>query len=285
MARRLLRPDAAGRFLPWVIAVMVFLCALSLAAALRAQEAVAVWRAGLEGRLTLQIADMPDQALSPRADRALEIVRATPGVAEARLLDRAEVEALLGPWFGEGQSLRNLPVPALIDIRVGGSLFDRARLADRLADQVPGARLDDPAPWLDRLVALARLVEYTGLGVFAMVATAAVATVIFATRSGLGNQGPVIALLHLVGAKRGYIARQFYRRVGWLAFVGATLGAGAAYGLIYLAGELIAALNTGLLPALPPNRRLDAIMLALPFATSALAMLSAAWTVRRALKR
>lgn len=283
LKRRFLRPDTSVRLFPWVIAVMIFLAALALASAIRAQDIVTAWRAGFEGRLTAQIMDMADQPLAPRLVLAERIIRAAPGISEIRVLPREEVEALLEPWLGRGGAMRELPIPVLIDIRVSGGIFDRAALAKKLESQVPGTRLDDPQPWLSRLVSIARLIEAAGFVTALTVGVAALAMVAFATRAGLSGQKDVISILHVFGARRGYIAAQFSRRIGFLAFLGSILGVAAAYGLAWLAGNLILELGSGLLPALPPNPLIWISFAVLPPLVALFAMMVSSWTVRRAL--
>ncbi len=74
--------DDSRTYLPWLIAIMVFLAALSIAAAVVAATATSRWAGELAGTVTVEIA--PRAATDPRsaADRlatVLDIVRATPG--------------------------------------------------------------------------------------------------------------------------------------------------------------------------------------------------------------
>src|SRR5690606_40195351 len=53
--------DSGSRFLPWALAVMVFLAALALAGALALDGSIDDWRRGVSSRLTVQIADRPGE--------------------------------------------------------------------------------------------------------------------------------------------------------------------------------------------------------------------------------
>ena len=57
MARPDLIPDdeGAGRFLPWVVAVMVFFAALASAAGMSLQQATGAWRQDLANTLTAEL--------------------------------------------------------------------------------------------------------------------------------------------------------------------------------------------------------------------------------------
>ena len=94
-----LEQDAAKRFLPWLIALIVYLAALALAGLMVLSTAASGWDRGLTGTLTVQIppaatkdgaADSNSGPKAPvdkaRVDKALEVLRATPGVAQAKAL-------------------------------------------------------------------------------------------------------------------------------------------------------------------------------------------------------
>jgi len=214
--------DASSRFLPWLIAFMVWLAAMALALVMILVAAGQQGHSGLAGTLTVQIIPAPGAnaaALDARVDRAVKLLRATPGVAAAAPVPDSRIAALLEPWLGKDalSADMNLPVPRLIDVRLdAGSAVDSAALGARLAAEIPGTALDDHGLWLDRLVALADALEAIAFAVVGLIGLAAIATVIFATRTGLAIHHEVVELLHLIGARNGYVARQFQGRAFWL---------------------------------------------------------------------
>src|SRR5262245_28601197 len=114
-----LAADAASRFLPWIIGLMVYLASLALAGVLALDSVAARWHVGLAGTLTVQLA-APDDATSAsraaRLERALAILRAERAVAKAEPLDQAAVQRLLAPWLGALGGDPDLPVPDLIAV-------------------------------------------------------------------------------------------------------------------------------------------------------------------------
>src|SRR6185437_6187989 len=127
--------DGSGRFLPWLIALMVFLAALATSGALALDHALEAWNNGLSGTLTVEIPASPQAAppspsppssapapAAPPADGALDaalaVLHATPGVLSATALDRAATMKLVAPWIGEAAALDDLPLPRLIDVRI-----------------------------------------------------------------------------------------------------------------------------------------------------------------------
>jgi cell division transport system permease protein len=279
--------DETGRFLPWIVAAMSFLAVLALAGALALQAVAERWDSGLSGTLTVQVAPAAGRGpatLPARVEAALGVLRATPGVARAEPLPQAAVEGLLAPWLGaQGDLMRELPLPALIDVELaGGGRGDRvdvAALGARLAQAAPGATVDDHQAWLGDLLGLARAAEALALGIVLMVALALALAVVFVARAGLAIHAEVVELLHLIGAPDAYVARQFQRHVLGLAARGA-FGGGAAAALTLLGLGLAWG---GALPA--PGALGWAALAAVPPAAAALAALTARLTVLRALAR
>ncbi len=286
-----LRRDGTIKLLPWLVAPMVYLAALALAGMLALHSTLATWDRGLAGTMTVELPSAADGHGDKALSAALAVLRATPGVARAQALDRAAEGQLLKPWLGASVSLDELQLPTLIDLRIeSGATIDLQTLKTRLAAAAPGAVLDDHQLWLDRLYNLALSAEATGLAIVAMVGAACVLTVIFTTRAGLAVHHEVIELLHLIGARDAYIARQFEREALRLGFSGGV--AGVVLAAVTLWGLQHAAAATAvfgeearLLPDLGFVLWHWAALALLPLAAALAAMLTARLTVLRALAR
>ena len=282
-----LAEDSTGRFLVWIMAVMVYLAILALAGAMVLAGMAGRWENGLTGRLTVQISAQPDEAgatpLAQRTEVALALLRGTPGVIRAEAVTAAGARKLLEPWLGAALP-DDLPLPALIVVEIGPeSRLDVAALAGRLATAVVGARLDNHAAWLADLRMLAHTAQLVALAVVLLVGGAAVAAVVFAVRTGLAIHSPVVELLHIMGATDGYVARQFQTHVQGLALRGGV--AGLVLGLVTLAGLHTATgdASAGLLPDMALTAGQWLALLAVPLVATVLAVLTARWTVRRVL--
>lgn len=281
-----LETDASGRFLPWVVGVMVFLAALALAGALALDRVIAGWHGSIGGRLTVQVLELPDNPLPPRLEAAAKLLRATPGIARADILDRRAVESLLTPWLGAENVGADLPLPGLIDVWLAApGAVDTRALQTRLEAEVPGARLDDPRPWLDRLVRVGRLLQALGLSVVALIALATVAMVVSAVRAGLAAHREVIEVLHLIGARDSYIASQFQWHVLGLALRGGVPGLIAAAAVLVGLDMAVGAIDAALFAGVGLDAAAWAALAALPVAAVALATLTARLTVLGNLKR
>ncbi len=279
--------DSSARFLPWLVAFMVFLACLALASVFVVERAAARWDRGLKGQLTVQIPAPPDDSeRSARIEAVSQVLQNTPGVRGLSVLTQQEVARLVEPWLGDAALAAELPLPDLIAVTLDASQPpDLGRLQQALEAAVPGTRADDHQRWLSNLLNLASSIKLGALIVVCLVGFAAVVTVVFVTRTGLEIHRKVIELLHLMGAQDSYIAREFQGHALKLGLRGGLFGfllaVAALFGLGWLAGQT----QVSLLPRFE-LATLDWILLALlPILAALIAMWTARVTVLRTLVR
>ena len=196
--------NIAGRALISVIAIMTFLSCLTLGAVTLVHDTAAVW----ENQISRE--------------------------ATARLLE---------PWLGSGLDIDELPVPRLIIVTLNENYppnFDRLRTA--LAAVVPEASIDDHRTWVDRLVTMARTTVTIGVAALALMLTATVLSVVFATRGAMAGNGHIIEVLHFVGAEGRFIATEFRRHFLLTGMKGAASG-GLAAVLVFIVFSFWSARN------------------------------------------
>ena len=226
----------SGRALLAVIAIMTFLAALTLGAVVLVRSAAGEWQSAVAREITIQLRPSDQRDIEADVRRAVALAEAAPGIAGVRPYTREESARLLEPWLGSGLELGELPVPRLIVVRVApGEPPDFASLRRQLAE-IPGATLDDHRGFVDRMRTMARTAVVIGLGVLLLVLAAAMMSVMFATRGAMSTNRQIIEVLHVVGAKEGFIASEFQRHFLLLGLKGGAIGGGAAMVLFALAG-------------------------------------------------
>ena len=253
---RILPREAGAAPLDVVIGVMAFLAALAIGASLIADRAAEGWRAGLSGRLTVQVLPpengAPNPALAQETDAALAVLRSTDGVVHADEVSEDDTLKLVEPWLGSGAVIADLPLPRLIDATlVPGVRIDLAALTQRLKQAAPDSMLDDHSHWIARLKGLADAVIWSAYGILALIAIATASAVAFATRAGLEAHHDIVSLLHQMGARSGFIARAFE----WHYFISALLAGlvGAALaGMFFVAASGLEFVGIEPVPFLPP---------------------------------
>lgn len=279
--------DQLSKFLPWLIAFMVYLAAIAEAGLWGLDSMAARWNQGIGSSLTVQVPPATGAAKSENMRRVqvtLNLLSETKGVIRSTVIAEARVLELLEPWLGS-QVAGDVPLPILIDVETNPAAnLDVRVLKQKLSNAVPGVNVDDHGVWLQRLVQLIRTLEGFAALILAFILLAASATIVFTTRTGLAVHHDAIEVLHLTGAHDSYIADQFAWRASTLGFKGALIGlllaAPTLLGLKYVAGRI----EAGLLPDLTLGPWGWASLLVLPPASALLAWWTARVTVMRNLK-
>jgi cell division transport system permease protein len=227
-----LKGDSASRFLPWLIAPMVFLSAVAMSGSFIIHDLIGRWERDTSSTMTIEIAASEGNKLESSAeqnkikiDTTLRLLKSTPGVIAAKALTLSELENLLNPWLGSREMLRDLPLPTLIDVTVktDGSA-DLSVLSDKLSRLVPGASIDDHRLWLARLVKFSNSVEKLAIGILLMIIIVTVSTILFAVKSGMAVHRDIIDIMHIIGASDNYITKQFAYHAFILGLKGGFIG-------------------------------------------------------------
>src|SRR5215471_3916836 len=231
------RNSISGRALVAVVAIMTFLASLTTGAAVLVSKTAGEWQSDISREVTIQVVPAPGRDLDAAAEKAASVARASPGIAEVQPYSKEESTKLLEPWLGSGLSLDELPVPRLIVVKLASDATpDLAQLRRVLAEQVPGAVLDDHRGWIGRMRAMAGTAVAFGICILVLMFAATILSVTFATRGAMATNKAVIEVLHFVGAKNGFIARHFQHHFLILGLQGGAIGGGAAILLFALAG-------------------------------------------------
>ncbi len=280
--------DAHARFLPWLIAFMVYLAMLAMAGILVLNNTVTRWDRGISGTLTVQA--MPaDGSLDVDAkvlQDALAVLASTPGVLNVTLLDRDDTLALVEPWLGDMADESDLPLPRLIDVVIDPDAgIDTEALGRRLAIAAPGVSVDDHRVWLDRLVRLLQTLQWIAFSVVLVIFLVTIGTVIFTTRTGLAIHREAIHVLHLIGAYDSYVARQFASRALWLGLKGGAIGLAFAIPTLLAIGFFAERMQMETMESSGLQLPHYIAIGVLPIIVALIAMLTARTTVLRTLAR
>lgn len=240
-ADRIVPPTGfTARLTVFAAACMAFLAVFALALSMASGRVAANWSEALARSATIRIA-APKTQLDAQTAAVMEVLRTTPGVAEARVLTLQEQADLLEPWLGPGLPIESLPVPRLIELieTAQGVSTDGLRL--RLAAEAPGAVLDDHTRWRRPLVKAADRLRLLGWASILLIAGATAAMITLAANAALAANAQVIEVLRLIGARDSYIAGAFMRRFTRRAGLGSILGTGAGVlGIAFLPTETAA---------------------------------------------
>ena len=285
--RRLIPDGRLAGIMPWIIAIMLFLTALSAATAIRLGYSVQANSSGLARQATVQLLEPDPAARATDQKRIAAWLERFPGVSAVRAVPESEARQLLEPWIGSAVEDAGIPVPALIDIAFA-SPPDNAQLRAlriQLVRQTSNARVDTHSSWIAPLLSFLRTILWIALSVLLLLLVATAATVALSVRAALNTHRSTIEIMHMMGSTDLQVARLFQRRIAVDSLFGGGLGLSAAILVLVLVGQRFSALGSGLLAG-ESFPIIGWLLLALiPLAVTGLAMLMARWTVLSALKR
>lgn len=272
------------------MAVMCYLACLAIGALILVDRAVTSWTSGLSREMTVQVRVVRDADISQEVEKARAIASAFPGIVEVDVLDESAGAKLLEPWLGT-RSLEGLPVPRLIRIVSDIHHPPDVPALENALSEVKGARLDTHQKWEAELTRMARALSAVSYAILLLICVSAIAIVIFATRAVLQANRHIVDLLHLVGARDSYIARQIdgrFLRTGLLSgFIGVGLGL-VTFLLLGLFGggseSGVAAASRGLLFSTPSIAIWSyGLLFAVPLAATLICLITARITLMRRL--
>ncbi|MBL9034036.1 MAG: hypothetical protein JNN33_04675 [Rhodospirillaceae bacterium] len=232
--------DSTARFLPWIIGFMVYLAMIAAAVALLVDHAAGRWQRDLSSQLTVELPAVLGEDSAARAERidgAVKIISGADGVISTRLLDETEVARLLSPWLGAAATELGVPLPDLIAVSLQpGAAPDIATLRLELLEASPGAVVDDHAAFNARAMGFLRTVEVMAVSLLVLVLAATAGVVAFVARAGLSIHRQIVEIVHLVGARDSYVARQFQAQAFRFGLIGALIGSALAAVTLIFAG-------------------------------------------------
>jgi cell division transport system permease protein len=236
---RALLPADSRQVRPLTIVVSI-MCALGCLAGLGASagfRAANTWTSDLNSAMSVVVQ-------SPRTDkdlvRAAQIVQRVQGVTRSEPMSRERAKELLRTYGTDmGATLDALPVPRLIEVGVtAGQANVKADIERNLKAAGFTMVVDDHSRFTGEVLRSSAIVRILAMMALVALVVAALATIAFAARAALETRREAVSILHLVGAKDSFVAREVQIRFLRLGFVAGLLGATAA-GVITLIGSTL----------------------------------------------
>ena len=285
--RKLIPEGRVSGPMPWVIAIMLFLTLLVAAAGLTLVEASRQGGDDLAQQVTIQIIEADPIARAGQRAAVAKKLRSLPGILTVNAVPDAEVRNLLEPWLGTGVIDADIPVPALVDVRLNGvpTAATLKRLETLLRPVASTIRIDSHSGWMAPFFDLMSALVWLAVGILLLLLVATSAVVILAVRSSLNTHRETIQIMHMMGSTDLQAARLFQRRIALDALLGGLMGFIAAAAVILLLGGRFAAVEPGLLAGAAFPWYGWIMLVLIPLAVTGLAMLMARWTVVVALQK
>jgi cell division transport system permease protein len=227
--------DAASRYVPWVIGLMVFLLALILAGASSMSTSLNKWHMGIANKLTVEVPVSDKQSGQAVVQKVIDQLKKVQGIKSVEVVDGQHLLSLLEPWVGSVDVLQDIQLPILLDVDLVPEVsINLQELTAELRKITAGVRLEAHSRWQEMLIVLRSALQTIAYFIALLIVSAVIITIILVTKTGLTAHQGIIDVLRLIGASQNYIARQFQLQAFWLAFRGGGVGAGVAIPTVLL---------------------------------------------------
>lgn len=286
--------EVGSRFVLSVISLMVFMGVLALGLCFIMNNMSQSWSADLENSMTVEIpARASDGTIRNASDlrniraEMIEAIKDAEILQEVAAIPASEIKETLLPWLGSAADFVDLPIPAMIHIKVkhNVSAADSETIDTILKTISADVIIDRHETWLRDLARLTGSLALVGIGLIVLIIATIALAVSGAVRARLASHADEVDLLHLMGAPDTMIVKQFREHVLGLTVRGCILG--FMIGLITLitAGLLAGRLDLALSDIKPFSILQWAGLALMPFGVISLAMITAKNTVLSVLKK
>ncbi len=276
--------DDANRYLPYFIALMIFLAAFFIAGGITVGTLLENKKHDFSEWLTIQI---PASVSDSQQEKLVNSLNEDAGIEKINLLDAKDVTQMLAPWFGNDTDLVDaLEVPQVLEVKlIERANYDLDALSNRIQKQFPAVQIDNHERWLDHYLNFIRILEVGAYLLALLVVIATTVIIIFTSKTALKLHQKAIHLLHSVGAEDDYIARQFQFNAFLLGMRGGLVGVAIAATLFFIVGLSVNGIDTALLPEFPITGLHLVVWLILPPLTGLLSLIVARKTVLAMLRK
>jgi len=222
--------SVTGRSLIIVIAIMGFLACLTTGLVYMINRSAAAWLHGVASEITVRVQpDVSAEEVDHRANDIAKFLNGQPGVTKVKLQTLEETGELVEPWLGQVASIKELPMPRLIELQIDRDNAPNIdALRKTLAEKFAGVFLDDHRTWQQQIRRVTSSLAFGGIALILLVAAATVGIIVSAARSAMSSNRDIIEVLHFVGAEERFIARQFELHFLMLGIKAGIVGAGSA---------------------------------------------------------
>ena len=235
----MLRLKGSRFFLGWIMTTMVYLALMALISSFFSTLSFDKWKSATRDLVTIHIPD-PNQKIAgnndTRLDAALKILRTLPNIENITILEKNDIEKLISPLV-ETDIFQNILLPALVEIRINNREV-LPNLESSLKNLAPDIFVENHAELFlfDSKVFFGA--EKLFVAIVGLITMVAIISIIFAVFTGLSVNKEVIQVMHLIGAKNGFIARAFQKHVFIVLSFSSIFGACLAAGTFFILDNL-----------------------------------------------
>lgn len=273
--------------------IYMYLFVVVLAMVMAINTMVTNWEKDILGAVTIQVSPIEDEnkkidvaKTEEQLNKVLQYVENAKGVKSVHILDNKTVERLMTPWLGNKIDVESLPIPRLLDVQLKEDAeINYDEMTQGLHKVSANASIDNHRLWLNRLLKFAASLKTLALCVLLMVAGICAFSIYYSARTSLGINLNSIEILHIIGAKDDYIAKQYAKSYAKIGFFSGVIGLIFAIPSIVLVSKYGISTGSGLLNGAGLSAFHWFFMMTTPLFSLLYAMGTAYYTVRKSLEK
>lgn len=280
-------------FMAVLTSIYMYLFIIMLAIFMAINAMASNWEKDITGAITVQITPIEDEnkhidtaKTQEQLNKVQQFIEQVAGVADVKVLDDQAVQKLMTPWIGNKVDLSTLPIPQLLDVRLKPDAdLNYDEMTRGLKLLTPNASIDNHRLWLNRLIKFATSLKTVALAILLMVVSICAFSIYYSARTSLNINIESIKILHIIGAKDDFIAKQYafdYAKIGLMSGI---IGLMVAVPCIILVGKYGISTGSGLLNGAELSNFAWVIIMLTPLFALFYSMLTSYWTVRKTLEK
>lgn len=285
--------DDTSAFMYVLTSIYMYLFIVVLAIVMAINAMADSWKKDIMGSVTVQIIPVEDENKHVDAEKTLEqqnkvlqYIENLSAVASAKALDTQTIEKLMTPWLGNKVNISSLPIPILLDVKLKpNSELNYDEVTRGLRQVSEYASIDNHRLWLNRLLKFAASLKNIAITVLLMVIGICAFSIYYSTRTSLGININSIEILHIIGAKDDYIARQYARNFVKIGFFSGIIGLMAAIPSIILVAKYGVSTGSGLIKGAQLSTLAWSLIMTTPLFSALYAMIVSYFTVKKSLEK
>lgn len=289
----MIEDEDTSTFMYVLTSIYMYLFIIVLAIVMAINAMAANWEKDILGSISVQIIPVEDEnkhvdleKTQEQQNKVLQFMENLSGVESVKALDSQTIEKLMTPWLGNKVDISSLPIPVLLDVKLKANAeINYDEITRGLRKISPNASIDNHRLWLNRLLKFATSLKTIALAVLLMVVAICAFSIYYSTRTSLGINLSTLEILHIVGAKDDYIARQYAGQFAKIGFFAGILGLMIAVPSILLVGKYGISTGSGLINGASLSTMAWAMILVTPLFSSLYSMVMSYLTVRNSLEK
>ena len=285
--------EETSLFMYVLSSIYMYLFIIVLAMVMAINAMIASWERDITGAITVQITPIQDEnkkidvkKTQDQLNKVLQFIENSSGVAKVHVLNDKAIEKLMTPWLGNKVDILSLPIPQLLDVQLKDNAeINYDEMTRGLHQITPNASIDNHRLWLNRLLKFADSLKFLALAVLIMVITICAFSIYYSARTSLGINLNSIEILHIIGARDDYIAKQYARSYAKIGLFSGIIGLMLAVPSIVIISKYGISTGSGLLNGAELSTLNWFFLMMTPLLSMLFAVATAYYTVKKWLEK